>query len=254
MVTFKNQYINRVQQLGPSYDPYDGVGLAVLNSFSFTDCIIDFSQYDGDDLDEACSVTWGASTTFERCVIRGASKLFLCGSGDADKADLEADKHVVLKECILENFGRRGPEAQCMMMVTLEDCLIRNWGDPDYFDVRNFACWAHDDATIIANRCVFWQDRFWRPLGQMIRDLANHIGQAWNDFGPLALFCPSTYRPGVCRGLTTSDGGSVAAIECYKNHWWISLENRDGVMDGLGAEILMARLESMRRELEERLK
>ena len=86
-------------------------------------------------------VVWGSSAVFRRCVIRGAGKLVLCGSGDTDKLNVERGKTVIFEDCILEDFGRRGPEAQSGMRVMLRGCLIRNWGAPDRFDVRSFASW-----------------------------------------------------------------------------------------------------------------
>jgi len=243
MIEIANKRITKVQQLGPRYTDKDGLGLFDGHEYLVHDCIIDMSE--AEDADEAAAVTWGSSAEFRRCIIRGAGKLFLCGSGDKDKRSVEDGKTVTLENCILENFGRRGPEVQCGMQVTMRNCLIRNWGDPDYFDVRSFAGWAHDEGQLDLYSCVLWQDKFVRPLGQFFTDLANHIGQSFNDNGALAFFLPSTYIPGVCRGLMASDGGSVSAQYCYSNKWWIRIQCRDGKMDSDEADELVERLEYM---------
>ena len=95
-----------------------GVGISDGEDWLVEDCIIDLSACPLDQLDEAVGVTWGSSAIFRRCVIRSAGKLVLCGSGDAAKAAVERGKVVIFEDCILENFGRRGPEAQSGMRVT----------------------------------------------------------------------------------------------------------------------------------------
>jgi len=90
-------------------------------------------------------------------------------------------------------------------------------------------------------------------LGQFFTDLANHIGQSFHDNGLLALFLPSTYIPGVCRGLMASDSGSVSASHCYSNHWWIRIQCRDGKMDSDEAQELIERLEYMAELLDREL-
>ena len=252
MIEIANKFITRPQQLGPRYTEKDGLGLFDGEEYFIHDCIIDMSN--ADDVDEAAAVTWGSSADFRRCVIRDTGKLFLCGSGDENKRRNEFDKTVSFSDCILEDFGRRGPEVQCGMQVSMRNCLIRNWGNPDYFDVRNFGAWAHDDGTIHAFECVFWQDKFSRPMKQAAQDIIAHIGQAVNDAGIIALLYPSTFLPGVCRALTATDGGEVSAVLCYKNHWWLKLENSECKMDEYEAKELIARLEEMRKFLERELR
>ena len=139
------------------------------------DCLIDLSACPLDQLDEAVGVVWGSSAVFRRCVIRGAGKLVLCGSGDAAKIAVEHGQTVTFEDCVLEDFGRRGPEAQSGMRVILQDCLIRNWGAPDRFDVRSFGAWAHHGGSIEAVGCVFDQSCLWR--GRPVRC----IGHAWHQ-------------------------------------------------------------------------
>ena len=248
MIEIANKRITRVDQLGPAYTANDGIGIFDGHEYLVHDCIIDLSGVDAGD--EVVAVTWGSSAIFRRCVIRGGGKLCLCGSGDNDKRNVEDGKTVTFTDCIFENFGRRGPEVQSGMSVTMHNCLIRNWGDPDFFSVRNFAAWAHDEGELRVERCVFWQESFLRPIGQFFKDIANHIGEAVNDSGLIALLYPSTYIPGVCRGLMESDGGSVSAEKCYKNHWWIRLQNAKNGMSKDEAQELIATLESMANALD----
>ena len=132
-----------------------GHGLDMSNGQDWLveDCLIDLSACPLGQLDEAVGVVWGSSAVFRRCVIRGAGKLVLCGSGDTDKLNVERGKTVIFEDCILEGFGRRGPEAQSGMRVMLRGCLIRSWGAPDRFDVRSFAAWAHHGGGIEAGPC-----------------------------------------------------------------------------------------------------
>lgn len=104
-----------------------GLGISDGQSWLVEDSIIDLSACPLERLDEAAGITWGSRAIFRRCVIRGAGKLILCGSGDADKLAVERGKVVLFEDCILEDFGRRGPEVQSGMRVILRDCLIRNW-------------------------------------------------------------------------------------------------------------------------------
>ncbi len=251
-IVIERQRITKPGQLGIGYTPDDGLGLWLPREYVVRDCIIDLSALPLEELDEAAAVTWGASATFERCVIRGAGKLFLCGSGDPDKREIEQSRRVKLRECILEGFGRRGPEVQAGMRVMLEYCLIRNWGEPSRFDVRSFAGWAHSGGRIDAIGCVWWQDAFWRPLGLFWRDLVGHIGQAWNDEGWRGLLRPSIYLPGVCRGLLAGPGGEAYAWRCWRNHWWIALPWRHttAMMPKDEALELVAGLEDIAESLE----
>ena len=239
----------------PSSIGDDGLRLSDGKEYLVRDCIIDLSECDLDTIDEAASCTWGSSAIFQRCVIRGAGKLFLCGCGDADKVPIEEGKRVKFYDCILENFGRRGPEVQDGMHIFMQNCLIRNWGDSNRFTVRNFGAWAHSKGRIDAYGCVFWQDTFWRPIRQFIADICDHIGQAWNDEGLRGLIRPSTYIPGVCKGLFATAGGEAFAWQCWKNHWWIYLPWRHttSMMDEVDAKIMILHLENMASELDAKL-
>lgn len=221
-----------------------GHGLDMSNGQDWLveDCLIDLSACPLDKLDEAVGVVWGSSAVFRRCVIRGAGKLVLCGSGDTDKVNVERGKTVTFEDCILEDFGRRGPEAQSGMRVMLRGCLIRNWCAPDRFDVRSFGAWAHHGGRIEAMDCVFDQPCLWRGWQIMLRDWLAHLGQAWNDEGLRGLLRPANWLPGVCRGLVATAGGQVRAENCHATRWWIRLEGHRGPrMSRSQAQALMAR-------------
>ncbi|MBQ9407559.1 MAG: hypothetical protein IJU37_12585 [Desulfovibrio sp.] len=253
MPIISHQRITRPGQFGEGFTKDDGLGLCDGQYWIIEDSIIDLSDCDLDEIDECCGVTWGSSAAFWRCHIKGAGKLILCGCGDKEKNRLEMGKEVCFFDSILEDGGRRFPEVQDGMHVYMQNCLIRNWGESSRFDTRNFGIWAHHGGIATLGNCVFWQDTFRRPAGQFVRDIASHIGQAVNDSGVKALLWPTTYLPGVCRGLMAGPGGRVEAADCYRNRRWIRLEGRIGEMDEDDALRLVADLEHMAERLDREL-
>ena len=202
----------------PDYIPdgkHDGTGCCVDGeTHVYEDCVVDMTPYDVEQMDEAVGITWGASAIFDRCVIRGAGKLFLCGSGDKEYRKFEEGRTVTIKNSILERFGRRGPEVQCGMVCHLEDSLVLNWGDANRFTVRNFGAWAHDGGEIYAKNTIFLNNSI-PTRWQAIADHVNHFFQAIKDNGLRAVFDPLTYTAGIRRGLTASDTGYVEAYHCF---------------------------------------
>lgn len=210
--------------------------------------VIDLSGVDLEKMDEALSFSWGCFGEVSNCVIRGAGKLVLLGCGDADKLQVERGKEVFFSNCIFENFSRRAPEVQNGMRAWLKNCLVRNWGYGPRFSVRAFGGWAHTrDSQIIAENVIFKQDRFCN--GHFWQDLIAHLGQAVNDGGILRLFTRDAWQPGVCRGLVATCDGHVRARHCYKNKWWISIENHEDPMPAAEAVRLERDLEAMRANL-----
>ena len=199
-----------------------GDGL-VLNSGHWTvsNCVVDFSACPLEGLDECLSTVNHAEASVTESVFQGSSKGVLLGNGDYPDTDPGAQ--VSMEYCTMQDCGRRMPEAQDGVEVTLRNCTIRNWGIKDRFDVRCFGAWAHHGASITAIECRFEQRSFWQTgFLNFFRDIANHIGQAVNDRGVFGLTWKD-FIPGVCRGLIATDGGSVKAVGCTKNHWWIYL-------------------------------
>ena len=205
-----------------------GDGITVYGPYGETiirNCVIDFRGQPLSAIDEALSGVNGAKANVHNCRITESGKGILWGKGDHPEND-QKGSCLLLENCIIENIGRRAPEAQDGVYVIMRRCLIRNWGIGSRFSVRSFGAWAHDGATIQAVDCVFWQDRFFQAgLRGMIVDLANWIGWSWNrrDMNPM-----NWLLPGVCRGLTSSQGGNVGAINCYANKWWIVIQGHMG--------------------------
>lgn len=203
-------------------------------------CVVDLGSWPLERLDEGLSGVDGARAVVRETRVARVGKGVLWGNGDYPETDPSAE--LVLEDCIVRDIGRRAPEAQDGVRVLMRRCVIRNWGVRSRFTVRGFAAWAHDGASIQAEECVFWQDRFLQAgLRGLVVDLANWIGWCFNrrDWNPLHWLLP-----GVCRGLTASQGGTVSAAHCYKNRWWIRLSGHEGPrMDKKKALALMAELE-----------
>lgn len=217
----ENQYIT-----APLHSGGDGLMIfGRVGNVNISNCVIDFSAHPVSVLDEALSGICAAQARVLQCRIRGAGKLVLWGNGE--HPDEDRDAYLSMTDCILSDFGRRGPEAQDGASVVLRNCVIRNWGIKSRFDVRCFGAWAHHGAHIEVIDCVFEQTSFWQTgFWNFWKDIANHIGQAVNYRGVFGL----TWRdfiPGVCRGLTACDGGTVRAVNCRKNKWWIRIEGQN---------------------------
>lgn len=220
-----------------------GDGITVYGSDGpviIRNCTVDLGRWPLDKLDEGISGVDGARAVIRRTRVTRVGKAILWGNGDYP--DTDPDAELVLEDCIIRDVGRRAPEAQDGVRVIMRRCVIRNWGIGSRFTVRSFGAWAHDGASIRAEDCVFWQDRFLQAgLRGLVADLANWIGWCWQrrDWNLLHWFLP-----GVCRGLTASQGGKVSARRCYANHWWIRLQGHQGArMEKREALALMAELE-----------
>ena len=186
--------------------------------FELEDCYIDLSKFPPHSFDETVAFTCGASATLRRCVIVGGGKHILIGSGDAAKRQEEEGNTVTFSECVFMDFSRRGPEVQSGMTCILDGCLIANWGVPGRFHERAFAAWAHHGGRIYAQDTIFMQDKLWHGLPLALQDLGNHIGTAFNYRKLRGLIDPSTWIPGVLRGLVATDGGLVTAKNCGRSH------------------------------------
>jgi len=168
---------------GKTFNTVDPVHRDVLplcgaNHWVLRNCTIDAT---GLPCDEALSVTWGASAELYNCTIKGAAKLVLCGSGDADHLADERGKTVLFSNCVFSNFGRRAPEVQSSMVVTLRDCTISDWGTP--FDTRTFAAFTHSGGTLVVENLTYSPPSL--PVGRRIVSFANWLGYTFSH--PTAL-------------------------------------------------------------------
>lgn len=216
---------------GPASPGEDG--LTVYGSSGTVEVIgrvFDFRGVPADEQDEVISGVDGAVVRLRGCVILGGIKAILAGNSEYPVADVTQARWD-LEECVIMGSGRRCPEAQDGVTVTMRRCWIHDWGQA--FDVRAFGAWAHRSGRIIAEDCIFTRSGGLLALGlrNTLRDVANHIGQAVNDYGLRALLRPRTYLPGVCRGLTADTGGLALATRCYRNRRWIRLEGCNDFMD-----------------------
>lgn len=247
MIFIQNKLITKVEK-----ESKDGICLNDGLQYIIKNCIIDLSKLNVNSIDEALGITKGSSGEVNNCIIRGAAKLVLCGCGDADKVHLETGKVVTFNNCILEDFGRRGPEVQDGMKIILNDCLIRNWGTVDRFDVRSFGAWAHHEGKIIANNCVFQQTKLKYTLSEFkyfILDKINHIGQAYNDEGLKGLFKRKTWKSGLLWGLVATSNGYVEANNCWKSNNNILLENSKNELSDEEGMTLLIKLIKIRSEI-----
>lgn len=211
---------------GPGTPGDDGVtvyGPAV--STEIIQRVFDFRDAPQNTLDECVDSVNGAVLRVAGCLFIGGIKAVLCGNGDAPINDIRYGR-VEFEDCVFIDCGRRCPEAQDGVTVTMRRCWVHGWGQR--FDTRAFGAWANRYGTIIAEDCIFTQpfsNRFGLGLWRSCSDIAHHIGQAVNDLGFAALLRSRSYLPGTCRGLTADTGGRVLATRCWRNRPWIRIDN-----------------------------
>lgn len=196
-------------------EPQDGLGRYDGQHWVISNCIIDLTDWPHYKTDEAIGVTWGSSATFTNCIIRGAGKLVLCGCGDDDKVPVETGKTVIFRNCILEDFSRRGPEVQDSMICQMYDCMISGWGWHEKFDTRAFGSWAHKGGRIYAKNCLFLNKGSVKPWYWLL-DHLYHFGQAVNERGFFkALIHRDAWLSGYKRAFTAGPDGYVQAEHCF---------------------------------------
>ena len=181
-------------------------------TWHYKNCVFDFRNVPLGDQDEAFSVVYGATATLENCVIIGAKKAILCGTGD----DGDWGGRLTMRNCLILGCGRRTPEAQQGYTVTMDRCWIHNWGIEETFDVRAFATWAHDDAKITITNCIYTRNS---GLGSNdARDIAEWIGWYTNEYGVLAAVGKDRYGlSGSLRAIEKIGGGTIIAEHNYRN-------------------------------------
>lgn len=198
-------------------------------------CIIDFKS--AEDTDENVSVIDGSTCLVKNSTIINGKKAILIGSGD--NPALDANNVVGMHNCVIKNAGRRCPEIQDSGRCFMDHCIIENWGDPDFFDTRNFGIWVHNGALLTAEHCIFKNSWSFQHL---FTDIANHIGNVFNEGFEVSnsildglincvLHPVQCLLPGKCRGLMYSRDGFARASSCYTDKWWITIgpnQNRLG--------------------------
>lgn len=209
-----------------------------------SDRVFDFRDYPTARQDEVISGVDGASVRLQRCVILGGIKAVLAGNGDHPGNDMRFG-HWEMEDCVIMGAGRRCPEAQDFVELTMRRCWIHNWGRA--FDVRAFGGWAHRGGRIAAEHCLFTQSGGIWSLGlrTTLRDIIAHVGQAWNDDGPGGLLRWQTYLPGVCRGLMGNTGGLAIATKCYRNRRWIRVENCNEFLSSAAAREVVSGIDAL---------
>ena len=228
---------------GPSSPGNDGLTVYGKDgSIEIIGRIFDFRDVPAADQDEVLSGVDGAVVRLRGCAILGGIKAILAGNSDHPCADVKTADWG-MEDCVIIGAGRRCPEAQDGVSITMRRCWVHNWGRT--FDVRAFGAWAHRGAKIIAEDCIFTQSGglFGLGVSNTFTDIANHIGQAVNDNGLRALLRTRTYLPGVCRGLTADTGGLALATRCYRNRRWIQLDGCNNYIDIVAARRIVECIE-----------
>lgn len=235
----------------PGYDPRDAIGMSNGMHFDVKNCIIDLTDAEDGTVDEAVGCTKGSSATIENCVIRGVGKAILCGSGDEKDVEKERGKVVTFKNCIIENFCRRGPEVQDGMIVRMYDCMVFNWGN-DKFDTRAFGAWAHDDGLIEAHDTLFIKGKG-PSIVHWFKDHWNHFWQCVNERGFFrALFHRDAWASGYRRALTAGPDGIVRAHHCYFTKGLVT-DHNDNPMSSSDAYYQLTKLIAMKKRLGKQL-
>lgn len=235
MRTYTGLIFNKITQ--PKAD-----ALTLVEDTAIDRCIFDFRSIPLSEQDEIVSSVNGPKVTIRNSLFLGGIKAMLAGNGDHLIND-SATARWELEDCVIIGSGRRCPEAQDGTTVTMRRCWVHNFGQ--VFDVRAFGAWAHRGGKILAEDCLFTQSGGLLSLGvkNTVVDLGHHIGQAVNDEGLKALLWPKTYRPGVARGLTQDNEGTVLSSRCYKNKPWICVENCSSFMKKDEARRIVQQLE-----------
>lgn len=239
-------------------EPQDALGMCNGMGWDVKNCIIDLTDAPDGSVDEACGITWGSFATFENCVIRGAGKNILCGCGDnPDDAESEDERSKILaergkvvtfKNCIIENFCRRGPEVQDGMVVRMYDCMVYNWGFNDKFDTRAFGAWAHKNGSIAAYDTLFLKGEH-PNIKHWFQDHWNHFWQCVNERGFFrALFHRDAWLSGYKRALTAGVDGTVRAHHCYFTKGLVT-DHNDNPMDAKEAYSRLLTLIEMKKRL-----
>lgn len=180
--------------------------------YIFTECIFDNEGIQVNTYDEGVALVNAPSVVFNKCRFTHWGKAALVGNGDHNDAD--ENLKVTFNDCIFECNGRRSPYIQYGNAI-LNNCLIKNWGDPEYFYLKSHGLRVGKDASCEVNNCVFIQEKFWPGFKNFFSDI-------FHQYSPILL-------PGNFRGAYAEKGGSLELNHCYKNSIfvWFSSKNKN---------------------------
>ena len=191
---------------------------------------MDNSGIQPDAYDEGCALVNAPSVVFRRCRFRGWGKACLVGNGDHPTEDNHFLK-VTFDSCIFEGCGRRSPYIQ-FGNATLCSCLIRNWGDPNYFYLKSHGLRVGPTASCTVSNTIFWQDCFFPGWKNFWSDVCS-------QYDPPLI-------PGNFRGAYSEKGGNLELSGCYFNSPWIYHNGKvDGRMSEADANRLLRSLDSI---------
>lgn len=198
-------------------DGTDGIQLNGNDFYMVKNCVIHRNGSDPTSADESASGINGADVIFYRCRFRDNGKGYLQGTGETNDFDLLLGQRAIFYECIFENNSRRNPFIQVGQGYLIR-CLVKNWGK--CFHEKSFGARAGSCGQLLVVDSIFEQENFLTCL-KRFHTLKDTFGQyLWPLFGV----------PGFMRGAYADIGGHVITRNCYKNRWWIYLQNRQGKM------------------------
>lgn len=210
----------------------DGIQLVGSGLAHVRHCVVTRTGYNPVQADELASAVDGADVVFYRCRFMDNGKGYLQGTGDTPNRDLQKIQRSVFYECIFDGNSRRNPFIQ-IGQGYMSRCLIRNWGQR--FHLKSFGARAGNWGQLLISNCIFEQESFLSCLKR------GHL--FWDTFGHYLFPLPG--MPGFMRGAYAEGHGSVLTHECYKNRWWIYLQNRMGDMSKGNAMLLKAHLDEV---------
>lgn len=195
-------------------DVEDGITCINPQVTIISNCLFTREGKDPTTADELASVVQGADVLFYRCYFKCNGKGVLVGSGDTDLTDLLTGQRVIFYECIFENVCRRNPFAQ-IGQVYLIRSIVKNWGTKEYFHAKSYGARAGYMGQLIVKDTVFKQESLWNCLkrGTLLKDIFGHY--LYHLF----------LVPGFARAAYADCHGQIACYNCYKNRWWLYIEN-----------------------------
>ena len=181
-------------------------------TYIFHKCVFDNAGIKSDSYDEGAALINAPNVVFDQCRFSHWGKAVLVGNGDYEEND--KNLRVVFKDCVFENNGRRSPYIQYGKAV-LDGCLIKNWGDPEYFYLKSHGLRVGSSAECDVVDSIFIQEKFWPGFKNFFSDITN-------QYDPVLI-------PGNFRGAYAETGGRISLKHCYKNSKlvWFSEKNKN---------------------------